>query len=113
MPYSERQSVVRSRLDAILHLRRRSLLRGNLLVLGSLGLATLISGAPHLRSSLLLVIPALGVMLGTADTARCLQKRWSFYHAGVLICLYMDLMAITLVLFFLLYPYFLWFTERS
>jgi len=98
VPYSERQSVVRSRLDAILHLRRRSLLRGNLLVLGSLGLATLISGAPHLRSSLLLVIPALGVMLGTA---------------GVLICLYMDLMAITLVLFFLLYPYFLWFTERN
>ena len=34
-----------------------------------------------------------------------MQRRWSFYHGGVILCLYMDLMAITLVLFFLLYPY--------
>jgi hypothetical protein len=34
-----------------------------------------------------------------------MQRRWSFYHAGVILSLYMDLMAITLVLFFLLYPY--------
>jgi uncharacterized membrane protein len=113
VPLSATQSVVQTRLAAIFHLRQRSLARGNLIVLGSLGLATLISGAPHLQSSPLLVIPALGAILGTADTARCIQKRWSFYHAGVLICLYMDLMAITLVLFFLLYPYFLWFTQRN
>ena len=49
-----------------------------------------------------------GYILGTADTVRCIQRRWSFYHGGVLLCLYMDLMAITLVLFLLLYPYLVW-----
>ena len=46
-----------------------------------------------------------------ADTIRCVQQRWSLYHGGVLLCLYMDLLAITLVLFFLLYPYLVWFGE--
>jgi hypothetical protein len=36
-----------------------------------------------------------------------MRKRWSFYHGGVLLCLYMDLMAICLILFFLFYPYLL------
>ncbi len=93
-------------LPSILNPRLRSLLRGNLLVLTSLALATLLSGAPHLHAAPLLVLPLLACLVGTADTVRCLQKRWSFYHGGVLLCLYMDLMAITLVLFFLLYPYF-------
>jgi hypothetical protein len=95
---------------SILNPRRRSLVRGNIIVLGSLALATLLSGAPHLHATPLLVLPLLGCMLGTADTVRCLQRRWSFYHGGVLLCLYMDLMAITLVLFLLLYPYFESFT---
>jgi hypothetical protein len=34
-----------------------------------------------------------------------MRRRWSYYHAGVVLCIYMDLMAITLILFFLLYPY--------
>jgi hypothetical protein len=95
-------------LHPILNPRRRSLLRGNVIVLASLALATWLSGAPHLRAMPLLVLPLLGCILGTADTVRCIQRRWSFYHGGVLLCIYMDLMAITLVLFFFLYPYFLW-----
>jgi hypothetical protein len=93
-------------LHPILNPRCRSLVRGNVIVLGGLALATLLSGAPHLHTSPLLILPLLGCLLGTADTVRCLQKRWSFYHGGVLLCLYMDVMAITLVLFLLLYPYF-------
>ncbi len=85
--------------------RNRSLARGNAIVLVSLAIATLISKAPHLRAAPLLALPLLGCLVGTADTVRCMRKRWSFYHGGVLLCLYMDLMAITLVLFFLLYPY--------
>jgi hypothetical protein len=80
-------------------------MRGNVIVLGSLTAATLLSGAPHLRAAPVVLLPLLGAVAGTADTVRCLQRRWSFYHGGVLLCLYMDLMAITLVLFFLLYPY--------
>ena len=95
-------------LPALLNPRHRSLLRGNAVVLASLALATWLSGAPHLRAAPLLVLPLLGCILGTTDTVRCIQRRWSFYHGGVLLCIYMDLMAVTLVLFFLLYPYFLW-----
>jgi len=92
-------------LPALFNPRVKSLARGNLIVLGSLALATWISHAPHLRPTLWLILPTLGTLLGTADTVRCMRRRWSFYHGGVLLCIYMDLMAITMVLFFLLYPY--------
>ena len=80
-------------------------------MLGSLAVATLLSNFPHLRATPWLVLPALGCLVGTADTVRCMQRRWSFYHGGVLLCLYMDLLALTLVLFFLLYPYLVWLGE--
>jgi len=90
--------------------RTHSLARGNTLVLGSVFAAVLISRFPHIRPTLLLLLPALGSILGTAETVRCIQRRWSLYHGGVLFCIYMDLMAVSLVLFLFLYPYFLWIT---
>jgi|GEM_PF-434386 len=96
---------------AFFNLRLHSLARGNLVVLGSLLVATLLSRAPHLRATPLLLLPTCSCLLGTADTLRCMRRRWSFYHGGVLLCIYMDLMALTLVLFFLLYPYLLFLTE--
>jgi len=36
-----------------------------------------------------------------------MQPRWNFYHGGVLLCIYMDLLAISLILFLLFSPYFL------
>jgi hypothetical protein len=96
---------------ALFNPRLRSLARGNSIVLAGLAVATLMSGCPHLRPNPLIALPLLVCFLGTADTVRCMRKRWSFYHGGVLLCLYMDLMAITLVLFFLLYPYLLWLGE--
>jgi hypothetical protein len=72
----------------------------------SLAIATPMSGFPSLHANPLLVLPALLCMIGSVDTVRCMQKKWSFYHGGVLLCLYMDLMAITLILFYLFYPYF-------
>jgi hypothetical protein len=38
------------------------------------------------------------------DTARCLGRRWSLYHAGVLILLYSELMILALAVFFWVYP---------
>ncbi len=38
------------------------------------------------------------------ETARCLGRKWSLYHAGVLILLYAELMILALALFFCLYP---------
>ncbi len=100
-----------AQIPAFFSLRAKSLPRANTIVLSSLAAATMISHAPHLRPSLWLMLPFLTGLLGTADTIRCMKKRWSFYHGGVLLCIYMDLMAITLVLFFLLYPYFVPFSD--
>ncbi len=91
----------------LLNPRLKSLARGNLIVLAALAAAIPMSGFPHLRANPLLAVPAFVCVLGTADTVRCMRKRWSFYHGGVLLCLYMDLMAISLILFFLFYPYLL------
>lgn len=84
--------------------RRRSLPRGTLLVLGSLGAALWLSGFPHLHTNLWLLVPLGVIVAGTADTARCMRKRWDFYHGGVILSVYMDLLVFILVLFLLLFP---------
>ncbi len=91
--------------------RRRSLLRGALLVLFSLFWAFRLSDFPQNRATLLLLLPALGAIAGTFDTLRCMQRRWNFYHGGVILCIYMELMALAMILFMLLYPYALWMSE--
>ena len=90
---------------AILNPRLHSLLRASILVLGSLGVSIPLSHYPHLQRAPLLVFPLLIALAGTIDTVRCIQRRWSFYHAGVLLFVYMDMMTMTLLLFFLVYPY--------
>jgi hypothetical protein len=89
----------------ILDLRRHSLLRGNLLVLTSFAVAVLLSDFPHGRATPLLILPAIVAIVGTGETVRCMRKRWDYYHAGVILCIYMDLMAVIMILFFLVYPY--------
>ncbi len=97
----------------LLNPRNRSLLRGSLLVLLSLGVAILLSDFPHNRANPYLMLPVLGAIAGAIDHIRCMQTRWSFYHGGVLLLIYMDLMAISIILFFLLYPYALWMTHSA
>ena len=64
-----------------------------------------LSGFPNDHATLLLLIPAIFAAIGTIDTIRCMQPRWNWYHGGVILCIYMDLMALSIILFFLLYPY--------
>ena len=92
--------------------RAHSLLRGSALVLISLGAALVLSDFPRNRATPLLIFPALIAATGTADTVRCMRSRWSFYHGGVLLLVYMDLMALCMILFFLLYPYAGWITSH-
>ena len=99
--------------SALFHLRQRSLLRANVLVLGSLVAAIPLSHFPNIEPSPLLVIPALVALAGTVDTVRCIRRRWSLYHGGVLMCIYMDLMVLSLVFFLLVYPYLPPITERA
>ena len=93
-----------SNFSGIADWRRRSLVRGNGIVLLSLLAAFRLSHFPHNQMSYWLTIPLLCASAGTADTIRCMQRRWNWYHGGVLLCVYMDLMAVCLIVFFLLYP---------
>ncbi len=95
-------------LPDILNPRHRSLVRGNALVLSSLLAAFLLSDFPHNRATLLLLLPAITAVAGTVDTIRCIRPRWNLYHGGVILCIYMDLMAIAVSFFLLLYPYLHW-----
>ena len=90
---------------AFFDLRRRSPIRANLLVLSSFFASFYLSGFPTTRSNLLLLIPALLAICGTIDTFRCLTPRRDLYHAGIILCLFMDMLALCLIFFFLLFPY--------
>ncbi|MGA8529853.1 MAG: permease [Acidobacteriaceae bacterium] len=93
---------------AVFNIRVRSLLRGVVLVIGSVILAIPLAGFPDIRPSPLMLLPTLLTAWGTWETIRCLQRRWSFYHGGVLLLLYADILALALVVFLLLYPYAQW-----
>ena len=71
-------------------------------------LAFLLAGFPDDRPSLKLLIPTVAAALGTWDTIRCLRHRWSFYHGAVVVLIYMDIMALCMILFLFLYPYGRW-----
>lgn len=88
------------------HLNRRSLSRGNLLVLGSFALSVKLSDFPQRHATAFLAIPAILSFYGLYETIRCMgHNRWNLYRGGVLLCIYMDLMAISLILFIWLTPY--------
>ncbi len=78
------------------------------MVLGSLVVAFLMAGWPDDRRSLKLLIPTVTAVLGTWDTVRCLRLRWDLYSGGVLLLIYMDVMALAMILFLFLYPYGNW-----
>jgi len=88
-----------------LDIRQRSLLRGTLLVLGSLFAAFLLAHWPDDPPSMKLLTPTIIAFIGTWDTLRCLRARWDLYHGAVMVLLYMDIMAISMILFLFLYPW--------
>jgi len=58
----------------------------------------------HLHASVWQFLPVLTAFVGMVETARCLGRRWSLYHAGVLILLYSELMILAMAVFFWVYP---------
>ncbi len=74
----------------------------------SFGVALVLADFPANRANPWLVLPLLTAVVGTVDTARNMRQRWSWYHGGVLLCLYADLMVLSMIGFFLLYPYATW-----
>jgi hypothetical protein len=90
----------------VFNFRSRSLLRGILLSLSALVVSLRLEGFPdtrdlHASPWQFLAVPL--ICYGMIETARCLGRRWSFYHAGVLILLYSELMILAMALFFWLY----------
>lgn len=91
---------------SIFRLRQKSLARGILLSTGAFVASLLLAGFPdvdHLHSSPWQAAGLLVAAWGMVETARCLRRQWSFYHVGILILLYSDMIimvAIAALLFF-------------
>lgn len=91
----------------VLDVRQKSLVRGIILPLGAFAAGLRLAGFPsieNLHSSAWQILVLLVAVWGMAETARCLQKRWSLYHAGVLLLLYSDLMILAAIVALLAVP---------
>jgi CO dehydrogenase/acetyl-CoA synthase gamma subunit (corrinoid Fe-S protein) len=98
--------VVRLR-SPIFRLRQKSLVRAILLSVGAFLASLRLAGFPYidqLHGSHWQILTLLVAAWGMVETARCLQRRWSFYHAGVLILLYADLMILAAIVVLLTVP---------
>jgi hypothetical protein len=91
----------------IFRLRQKSLLRAILLSLGAFAASLRLAGFPNidnLHGSHWQFLALLVAGWGMAETARCLRREWSLYHAGVLILLYTDLMILAGIVVLLAVP---------
>ena len=78
-----------------------------LLSLGAFAASLLLAGFPNisdLHGSHWQFLALLVAAWGMAETARCLRRKWSLYHAGVLILLYTDLMILAGIVVLLAVP---------
>ena len=74
-------------------------------MLASVALSFPLAGFPSARRDPLMAVPALMALYGTFETVRCVRPRWDLYHAGVILLLWMDMMAVCLVLVLFFLPY--------
>ena len=87
--------------------RQKSLVRAIVLSLGAFAASMRLAGFPHidrLHGSNWQFLALAVAVWGMAETARCLQRRWSFYHAGVLLLLYSDLMILVAIVVLIIVP---------
>ena len=94
-------------LVSVLRLRQPSLDRAILLSVGAFAASLRLAGFPYignLRGSRWQILALLVAAWGMAETARCLQRRWSLYHAGVLILLYANPMILAAIVVLLTVP---------
>jgi len=92
---------------SIFRLRQKSLLRGVVLSLGAFVASLRLAGfhrLENLHGSQWQILSLLFAIWGMVETARCLHRRWSLYHAGVLLLLYTDVMILAMVGFLVAYP---------
>ena len=90
----------------IFDLRHKSLARGVTLSVGSFIASLRLAGFPdvdHLHRSSWQYATLLAALCGIAETARCLRRKWSFYHAGIMLLLYSDLMILAAIVALILF----------
>ncbi len=90
----------------VVRLRHPSLARALLLSLGAFFASLLLAGFPrieHLHGSPWQIACLLAAICGMAETARCIERRWSLRHAAVLILLYTDLIILAMIGFIVFY----------
>ena len=96
-----------SRLFAIFRLRQPSLVRAIILPVGAFFASLRLAGFPeieNLHGSHWQILALLVAAWGMVETIRCLQRRWSLYHAGVLLLLYSDLMILVAIVVLIAIP---------
>ncbi len=92
---------------SIFRLRQKSLVRGILLAVGAFAGSLRLGGFPDinaLHSSHWQIVAALFALWGMVETARCMGRKWSLYHGGVLILLYTEVMILGMAVFLFLFP---------
>lgn len=85
---------------SIFRLRQKSLPRGVLLSVSAFLASLRLAGFPdvnNLRSSRWHIVALFVALWGMAETIRCLRRKWSLYHAGVIILIYADLMSLAAI----------------
>jgi hypothetical protein len=91
----------------LFQLRQKCLVRGVGLALCAFAASLLLAGFPHIASlhgSRWQALTMLAAGWGLGETARCIRRRWCFYHAGVVLLLYSELMILVLTVFLTFYP---------
>jgi hypothetical protein len=81
--------------------------RGTALSLGAFAVSLRLAGFPRiedLHGSPWQIVSLLFALWGMAETARCMHRSWSLYHAGVLLLLYAEVMILAMVGFLVAYP---------
>ena len=92
---------------SIFRLRQKSLVRALLLSLGAFLVSLRLAGFPHienLHGSRWQSVSLVFAIWGMAETARCLHRKWSLYHAGILLLMYTNLMILAMIIFLVVYP---------
>ena len=88
--------------SSIFRLRQCSVARALVLALGGFALSLRLAGFPvieNLHGSPWQIVAIPFACWGMVETARCINRYWNLYHAGVLILLYSELMILAMVLF--------------
>jgi ABC-type branched-subunit amino acid transport system permease subunit len=92
---------------SFLHIGQPSFVRGVVLSVGAFIVSLLLAGFPYieqLHGSRWQIGALAAALWGLVETARCLRRKWSLYHAGVLILLVTELLILTMIIFLTVYP---------